>query len=277
MNVGIVGLGLIGGSFAKAFKKENHKVYVYNRSQEIVDFAMMNGDVDFKLDESNMSECDLIIISLYPNSTIDFINKFSKFFNKNAIVIDACGIKKSVCKCGFENAKKYGYTFVGAHPMAGTHNSGYKYSKANMFENAPMVLVPPIFDNIELLDIVEKMLSPCKFGSFSVTTAEKHDEMIAFTSQMPHIVSNAFIKSPTASSHKGFSAGSYKDLTRVAWLNPVMWNDLFFENKDCLIKELDIYINNLKEYKKALENGDEEYMIKLLQEGKEAKEKVDGR
>lgn len=277
MNVGIVGLGLIGGSFAKAFKAANDKVYVFNRSQEIVDFAIMKGDVDYKLDKSNMSECDLIIVSLYPNSTIDFLNDYSQYFNKNAVVIDACGTKRAVCECGFENAKKYGYTFIGAHPMAGTHNSGYKYSKADMFKNAPMVLVPPVFDDIELLDRVEKMLSPCKFGSFTVTSAEKHDEMIAFTSQMPHIVSNAFIKSPTAGSHKGFSAGSYKDLTRVAWLNPVMWSDLFFENKDCLIKELDIYIEHLKEYKNALEKDDEEYMIELLQEGKQAKEKVDGR
>ncbi len=277
MNVGIVGLGLIGGSFVKAYKKANNTVYVYNRSQDIVDFAIMNGDVDYKLDKTNMNECDLIIISLYPNSTVEFLNNFSQYFNKNSIVIDACGIKKSVCKCGFKNADKFGYTFVGAHPMAGTHNSGYKYSRADMFKNAPMVLVPPTFDDINLLDKVEKMLAPCGFGSFSVTTAKNHDEMIAFTSQMPHIISNAFIKSPTAATHKGFSAGSYKDLTRVAWLNPVMWSDLFFENKDCLINELDIYINHLKEYKTALENGDEEYMIKLLEEGKEAKEKVDGR
>ncbi|MBQ7128547.1 MAG: prephenate dehydrogenase/arogenate dehydrogenase family protein, partial [Clostridia bacterium] len=208
MNVGIVGLGLIGGSFVKAYKKANNTVYVYNRSQDIVDFAIMNGDVDYKLDKTNMNECDLIIISLYPNSTVEFLNNFSQYFNKNSIVIDACGIKKSVCKCGFKNADKFGYTFVGAHPMAGTHNSGYKYSRADMFKNAPMVLVPPTFDDINLLDKVEKMLAPCGFGSFSVTTAKNHDEMIAFTSQMPHIISNAFIKSPTAATHKGFSAGS---------------------------------------------------------------------
>ena len=178
-------------------------------------------------------------------------------------------------QCG-KLAEKYGFTFVGAHPMAGSHFSGFKYSRSNLFQGAPMVLVPSRFDDPELLQRAVDALEPCKFGSFSVTTAEEHDKMIAFTSQMPHIVSNAFIKSPTAQNHKGFSAGSYKDLTRVAWLNPRMWAELFMSNKENILFELEAYINSLKAYKDAIIRDDEATLIALLDEGRKRKEEVDG-
>ena len=146
--------------------------------------------------------------------------------------MDCCGIKEEICACGFAMAQNFGFTFIGGHPMAGSHFSGFKYSRSNLFQGAPMVLVPPVFDDPMLLERAKDVLKPCNFGSFSVTTAKKHDELIAFTSQMPHIVSNAYIKSPTAQLHKGFSAGSYRDLTRVAWLNPQMWSELFLSNKE---------------------------------------------
>ena len=160
--------------------------------------------------------------------------------------------------------------------MAGSHFSGFKYSRSNLFQGAPMVLVPPRFDDPMLLEQAKELLKPCHFGSFSVTTAKAHDKMIAFTSQMPHIVSNAYIKSPTADSHKGFSAGSYKDLTRVAWLNPKMWAELFLSNKENILEELTVYIKNLTEYKNAIEANDEETLIRILDEGRKRKEEVDG-
>ena len=160
--------------------------------------------------------------------------------------------------------------------MAGSQFSGFKYSRANLFAGAPMVLVPPVFDDIQLLDRVKTALKPCHFGFFSVTTAEEHDKMIAFTSQMPHILSNAFIKSPTALKHKGFSAGSYKDLTRVAWLNPQMWAELFMENKDNVLFELDSYIESLSAYRDAIAADDMDTLVRLLDEGKKRKEEVDG-
>ena len=139
-----------------------------------------------------------------------------------------------------------------------------------------MVLVPPKFDDPMLLESAKMALAPCNFGSFSITTAQAHDKMIAFTSQMPHIVSNAYIKSPTAQSHRGFSAGSYKDLTRVAWLNPQMWAELFLSNRENILNELDFYINSLCEYKQAIESNDEERLIAILDEGRKRKEEVDG-
>ena len=169
-----------------------------------------------------------------------------------------------------------GFLFVGGHPMAGTHFSGFKYSRANMFQGAPMVLVPPKFDDIELFERIKEALKPCNFGRFSITTAEAHDKMIAFTSQMPHIVSNAYIKSPTALGHKGFSAGSYKDLTRVAWLNANMWAELFLSNKENVLYELDTFIDSLQKYRDALINENEDVLIALLDEGRMLKQEVDG-
>ena len=160
--------------------------------------------------------------------------------------------------------------------MAGSQFSGFKYSRADLFQGQPMVLIPPVFDNMQLLQRVKDALKPCGFGSFSVTTAEDHDRMIAFTSQMPHILSNAFIKSPTALAHKGFSAGSYKDLTRVAWLNPQMWAELFLENADNVLFELDTYIASLEAYRKAIGDKDMDALVALLDEGKKRKEEVDG-
>jgi prephenate dehydrogenase len=190
--------------------------------------------------------------------------------------MDTCGVKQRICARCFPLAKQYGFTFMGGHPMAGTQFSGFKYSRAGLFKGAPMVLVPDRFDDIDLLERAKTALSPCGFGSFSVTTAEDHDRMIAFTSQMPHILSNAFIKSPTAKEHKGFSAGSYKDLTRVAWLNPQMWAELFLENRENVILELKTYIAALQAYQEAVEHDDMDTLIALLEEGKRRKEEVDG-
>ena len=277
MKTGIVGLGLIGGSFAKAYKKDGHQVYAYDLNETVTDYAISSGTVDFKLDKKNIKECDLVIICIYPKAAVGFLEEFAPYFSKTSIIIDTCGTKRYVCEKAFPLAQKYGFTFIGAHPMAGTHNSGFKYAKETMFSGAPMVLVPQPETEPDILEKVTEMLSPCRFGRYSVTTAEKHDQMIAFTSQMAHVVSNAFIKSPTACVHKGFSAGSYKDLTRVAWLNPSMWTELFLENKDNLINEIDIMVNALNKYKKALKDNDEKYLYELLDEGKKRKEMVDGR
>ena len=215
-------------------------------------------------------------MAIYPDGSASWLEKNAHLVSKDALVIDCCGIKKEICARCFPLAQQYGFTFVGGHPMAGSQFSGFKYSRANLFDGAPMVLVPPVYDDIQLLDRVKAALRPCNFGFFSVTTAEEHDKMIAFTSQMPHILSNAFIKSPTALNHKGFSAGSYKDLTRVAWLNPQMWAELFMENKENVLFELDYYLDSLKAYRDALAEDNMDKLVALLDEGKKRKEEVDG-
>ena len=276
MTVGILGLGLIGGSLARAYAIAGHTVYVSVRNESMLSFAQLAGAVHGPLTPENMAECDLILLAIYPDGSATWLENNARYIDPKTLVIDCCGIKREICRRCFPLAEKYGFTFVGGHPMAGSQFSGFKYSRADLYKGAPMVLVPPRFDNIDLLDRCKKALEPCEFGSFSVTTAEDHDRMIAFTSQMPHILSNAFIKSPTALNHKGFSAGSYKDLTRVAWLNAPMWAELFLENKDFTLNELEIFINNLTAYRDALAQDDLDALTTLLEEGKRRKEEVDG-
>ena len=276
MNIGILGLGLIGGSLSRAYALEGHTVYAAEKDEHMLAFAMLAGAVHGRLDVSTIPQCDLILLAIYPAGSARWLEENAHLVNSAALVLDCCGIKREICARCFPLAEKYGFTFVGGHPMAGSQFSGFKYSRANLFENQPMVLVPPVFDDILLLDRIKEALKPCHFGTFSVTTAEKHDKMIAFTSQMPHILSNGFIKSPTALEHKGFSAGSYRDLTRVAWLNPQMWAELFLENQDFVLEELDTYIENLVKYRQAIANQDSNTLIALLEEGKRRKEEVDG-
>ena len=276
MNVGILGLGLIGGSLARAYALAGHTVYAIQRNETMLSFAMLAGAVHGKLNQETIPNCDLILLAIYPEGSASWLEKNAHLVAHDALVIDCCGTKEVICSRCFPLAEKYGFTFMGGHPMAGSQFSGFKYSRADLFEGAPMVLVPPVFDDMQLLDNVKTALSPCNFGSFSVTTAKDHDRMIAFTSQMPHILSNAFIKSPTAVHHKGFSAGSYRDLTRVAWLNPKMWAELFLENKENILFELDYYIHSLEAYRDAIASNDEAILISLLEEGKNRKEQVDG-
>ncbi len=274
MIVGILGLGLIGGSLARAYHEDGHRVLAYNRSRSVTEFAMLANAVDEELTEENIGSCDLLLLALYPQACIDYLEKMGALISKSAVVIDCCGTKRDICAACFPMAQHHGWLFVGGHPMAGTHFSGFKYSRATMFKGAPMVLVPPVLDDMELIDRVCKLLAPLQFGRFSVTTAEKHDEMIAFTSQLAHVVSNAYVKSPTAQNQKGFSAGSYKDLTRVAWLNAPMWTELFLDNRDYLLNEIDYIIQALSEYRAALSDNDAETLCRLLEEGKKRKEEV---
>ena len=277
MTAGIVGLGLIGGSFAKAYAKEGHDVYALDTDRSILEFAKISDDVKEELTKDNAGLCDIILICVYPGAAVQFMREFGSSIGSRPVVIDCCGTKREVFAEGIKIAHEYGFTYLGGHPMAGTQYSGFRYARANLFHGAPMVLVPEDNNDILLLSRAKDLLSPAGFSGVSNTTAEEHDRVIAFTSQLAHVVSNAYIKSPTAGSHKGFSAGSYKDMTRVAWLNPQMWTELFMDNSDFLLEELDVLIDNLNEYKEALKNKDSETMIRLLTEGKIRKEEVDGR
>ena len=275
--VGILGLGLIGGSFAKAYHAAGWTVLAADRDAAILSFAQMSGAVDGTLGAENAAQCDLILACICPEAAIAELTRLAPHIGEKPVVIDCCGTKRVVCEALFPVAEQYGFTYLGGHPMAGSHHSGFKYARENLYHNAPMVLVPPSFDDIALLQRVKELLAPAGFGHISVTTAQAHDEMIAFTSQMPHLISNAYIKSPTAAEHKGFSAGSYKDMTRVAWLNAPMWAELFLENRDCLLRELGWLMESLREYRAALEKNDLPELTRLLEEGKKRKEEVDGR
>ena len=277
MIIGILGLGLIGGSFAKAYHEAGWQVLALDADPSTQEFAQLSGAVDGPLTDDKLASCDLILLAAYPAASIAYFKEKAHLMGPRPVVIDCCGTKRVVCSACFPVAKEHGVTFLGGHPMAGTHNSGFKYARANLFHSAPMVLVPMDRDDITLLDRAKALLAPAGFGRFSITGAPEHDEMIAFTSQMAHVISNGYIKSPTAGAHKGFSAGSYKDMTRVAWLAPQMWAELFLENKDFLLKELDFFMASMQQYRDALAADNQQELVRLLDEGRKRKAEVDGR
>lgn len=275
MNVGIAGIGLIGSSLARSYKQAGHTVYVHDIDASIIQFSILAGVTDGTLDETTLSECELILLAIHPTASEEYLRTIAPMLNPTTLVIDCCGTKRTICEIGFALAKKYGFTFIGGHPMAGTQFSGFKNGRANMFEGASMVLVPPAHTDVLMLQRIKDMLAPCGFGHLSITTAENHDRIIAFTSQLAHVVSNAYIKSPTAKDHHGFSAGSYQDLTRVAALNENMWVQLFLENRDNLVQELDWMIASLSNVRDALAANDEERVRALMAEGTALKQEID--
>ncbi|MCL2004003.1 MAG: prephenate dehydrogenase [Oscillospiraceae bacterium] len=277
LTVGVVGLGLIGGSLAKAYSGEGHTVYGFDRDDAILGFAQLSGAVNGVLDDKTLGLCGVLFIAVNPGDAAAYLESAAPGIAKGAVVFDCCGVKRSVCGRCVPLATQYGFTFVGGHPMAGSHNAGFKNSRADLFRGASMILVPPVYDDAALFGRLEELLKPAGFGRLTVTTAEKHDEMIAFSSQMAHVVSNAYIKSPAAQGHKGFSAGSYKDLTRVARLNAEMWAELCMENADFLIHELDVFTASVARYRDALAARDRDGLRTLLEEGSLLKKELDHR
>ncbi len=277
--VGVVGLGLMGGSFARAFAAADVEVYAWNRTRSTLELAMIE-TVTGELTEQTIGTCELIILAGYPAAAIDWLEANASQVGEGAIVIDTVGVKRVICERCEAICAGRPFTFVGCHPMAGTQFSGFAHSRATMFKGAPLVVVPPEMDDfarVEVLERLKRLLEPCGFGSFTLATAEEHDRIIAFTSQLAHVVSNAYVKSPTAREHKGFSAGSYKDLTRVARLNAPMWTELFLDNADFLSEEIGTIVKNLQAYKDAIDDHDAARLEALLAEGDKIKREVEGR
>ena len=274
MIIGIQGLGLIGGSLAKAFIRARHTVYASDINLAVEDAAIMNGASHGKLNE-HIGECDFVFVALYPEAAVEYIEENARYFKKGCIVTDCCGVKEAVCDRCFEAAEKSGFHFIGGHPMAGKQFSGFKYSDADLFCGATMIIVPKHYEDMDIIGRLNTLLKEIGFKSVTTTNAKEHDRMIAFTSQLAHIVSNAYVKSPTAQKHHNFSAGSYRDLTRVAKLNEQMWSELFDLNREAVIFELDSIINSLTQYKSALEKGDRQELCELLRDGRLKKEEID--
>ena len=276
MKIGIIGLGLMGGSLGKTLKKiGGHTVYGYDISETVMLKADMLGAINAPLDENTVKDIDMLIVSLYPSSFLSSTERFLPLLKDGAVITDFCGIKRKTVNEMKDLAVKYpNLIFVGGHPMAGREFSGIERSVSNLFDKASMILTNVNAD-IFTLEKLKAFYTSLGFSEVVITTPEYHDKAIAFTSQLCHIVSNAFIKNQIASEHFGYSAGSYKDLTRVARLNPKMWAELMSENGDNLSKQLDELISNLQKYSVALKNNDVYELEKLLSEGNERKLLID--
>lgn len=276
MKIAIIGLGLIGGSMAKAIKMtKGHEILGFDIQDKVMKKALLLESIDQELNDSELKECDLIIVALYPRAAAEYIKEKGRFIGSNSIVVDCCGVKENVGREIQAVASEYGFSYVGGHPMAGIEFSGFEYSKGNLFEKASMILTPPGDMDINITQKLKDFFLSIGFGHVEITGAKKHDSIIAYTSQLAHVVSNAYIKSPRAEQHKGFSAGSYMDLTRVAKLNPKMWTELFLENRENLSMEIDELVDRLCLYRDAIKNGQEEYLYKLLDEGTKRKIMLD--
>ena len=275
MKIAVVGLGLIGGSFCKAVKAyTNHTCLGVGRSinSKAVQLALHADAIDQAIIPEELGQVDLTIVCLHPQGIIDFILENQQQFRPGSIVIDAGGVKESIVSAVNDVLRERGVTFIGAHPMAGREFSGFAYSLPDLYKGASLILTPVGDVPEEAKKTVEQLARDLKFGRIVYTTPQEHDKTIAFTSQLAHVVSSAYIKSPTVKNESGFSAGSFKDLTRVAKLNEDMWTELFMMNKPALLFEIDNIIQELQNYRNALTEGDAQTMHDLLRDGRELKE-----
>lgn len=272
MNIFIGGLGLIGGSLARAISaRTSHTVYGFNRSRCVCEEALAAKAIAKVAEPKDICECDIVIMGLYPRATIDFVKENLIHFKDGAILVDTCGIKTEVCEEIGEIVKDTKINFIGGHPMAGIERSGFANSFAELFDGASMILCPDYCSDKSAVDTVSCLCREIGFGRITISTPEHHDKVIAFTSQLAHLVSSAYVHGEYSSEHLGFSAGSYKDMTRVARLNPTMWTELFFENAENLSAAVGELIANLEKFKNALDNGERDTMFALLYEGNERK------
>lgn len=276
MKIGIIGLGLIGGSLALSIHTHTaHTVLGYDIDPATMLRAKAIEAIDESLTEDLLPQCDIVLVALYPEKCTDYILSHANAFAPGAIVIDCAGVKRHVCDRIEPVARQHSWTYIGGHPMAGREFSGFAYARADLFQNAAMILTPSAAVDIQTREKAKAFFLEVGFKMVKFCTPAAHDQMIAYTSQLAHIVSGAYVKNPLAIAHKGFSAGSFLDMTRVARLNEDMWTELFMENSDLLLPALDDIIQRLNVYRDALASGDAENIHPVLREGRLCKEALD--
>lgn len=267
MNIGIIGLGLIGGSIAKALsEKTPHRLYLHDTDAKTLREAKKLKNFAHLFTAETAKECDVIFICLYPKDVIRCFTESAFDLKTGAVVLDCGGVKTEICELLFPIARELNFTFIGGHPMAGTHAWGYSAARAELFDGASMLLCPDKKNpnTKKAVAAAEKLCAEIGFGKCVKTTPREHDEIIAYTSQLPHVISACYIKSPEALKHRGFSAGSYKDMSRVAMLNENMWAELFLENAELLGAELDVFIGEITKMRDAVKTGDKQRLLKML-------------
>ena len=277
MNVGIVGLGLIGGSMAKSIKvRTAHTVWGIDLDAETMTLSRLSGAIDGALTAENLPLCDLVLVAIRPAAAIRWVGDNAKFIQKTAILVDLCGVKRNVCEQLAPIAKANGFAYIGGHPMAGRERGGFVHSSEELFTGASMILTPDQNTDMRMLETLKAFFTDIGFAGLTFSTPEEHDRIIAYTSQLAHLVSSAYIKSPEAQRRRGFSAGSFRDMTRVAHLDEAMWTELFLDDADYLIEQLEILIDHLNEYREALAAHDAEQLQALLKDGREKKATAGG-
>ena len=276
MNVGIVGLGLIGGSMAKSIKARTaDTVWGVDLNHETMTLARMCGAIDAPLTEENIPQCDILLIAIRPAAAIEWVKRHAPLIAKSAIVVDLCGVKRVVVGGIAPVAEQYGFAYIGGHPMAGKERGGFTSATDDLYVGASMILTPDKRTDMQLLETLKTFFLDIGFAGLTFSDPEEHDRIIAYTSQLAHIASSAYVKSPEAQRRRGFSAGSFRDMTRVARLDEDMWTELFLDNADDLLASLDDLLTRLNEYRDALTHRDAESLKALLREGRLCKEAIE--
>lgn len=277
MNVGIIGLGLIGGSMAKSVKaRTSHTVWGFDTDAETMTLARLCGAMDGALTEENLPQCDLILVAVCPGAAVEWVSSHAEHIAQTAIVVDLCGVKRVVVEQIAPIAAQRGFAYIGGHPMAGLERGGFVNSSDHLYDGASMILTPDNRTDMQLLETLKAFFLDVGFANLTFSDPDEHDRIIAYTSQLAHIASSAYVKSPEAQKRRGFSAGSFRDMTRVARLDEKMWTELFLDNADHLTEELGILIGHLNEYLAALESRDADALRALLKEGRELKATAGG-
>lgn len=274
MNILICGLGLIGASLAKTLiKNTDHTVLGWNRTSSVTEKALRDGVIDRTGDiDSLMAEADITFINFYPEAIVPFILEHKNSFKKDSIVSDSCGIKTKICRA--LEKEKLDFYFIGAHPMAGREVGGYDNSLDTLYDKASFIVTPVDGTPRNKIDALVGLAQGMGFARTVVTTPEHHDEMIAFTSQIAHVLACSYVLSPLAPSHAGYSAGSYRDVSRVARINADMWADLFIDNKEALVREIDDLVSNLMQFKYNIVNEDSPALKDLMNRANKIKEEI---
>ena len=268
MNIGIVGLGLIGGSMAKSLQvRTRYKILGYDINQEILSMARQCGAIDEFLTRENLKTCSIILIAIPPSAVATWVRDCAPFLSNSAIVIDMCGIKQALVAEIEPLAREYGFVYVGGHPMAGKEKNGFAASTENLFVGMSMILT--FKKDCPLPEGLEAFFLSAGFAQVLLCSPEEHDRIIAYTSHLGHIISNAYVKSPELRHCVGFTAGSFQDMTRIACMDEALWTELFFANAHFVTIELRNLIENLEKYADALQSKDTEQMTALLREGRD--------
>ena len=277
MTVGIVGLGLIGGSMAKSTKaRTGHTVWGADLDKETMTMARMCGAIDAPLTDENLPQCDLILVAIRPAAAVEWVRTHASLIAPSAILVDLCGVKRTVVSAITPIARERGFAYIGGHPMAGRERGGFTASSEDLYVGASMILTPDQRTDMQLLETLKAFFLDLGFAGLTFSDPEEHDRIIAFTSQLAHIVSSAYVKSPEAQRRRGFSAGSFQDMTRVARLDEDMWTELFLDDADYLTTELDELIVHLREYADAIRAHDAQALRALLRDGREKKASAGG-
>ena len=277
MNVGIVGLGLIGGSMAKSTKaRTGHTVWGADLDKETMTMARMCGAIDAPLTDENLPQCDLILVAIRPGAAVEWVRTHAHLIAPSALLVDLCGVKRTVVSAITPIARERGFAYIGGHPMAGRERGGFTASSEDLYVGASMILTPDQRTDMQLLETLKAFFLDLGFAGLTFSDPEEHDRIIALTSQLAHIVSSAYVKSPEAQRRRGFSAGSFQDMTRVARLDEDMWTELFLDDADYLTTELDELIVHLREYADAIRARDAQALRALLRDGREKKASAGG-